>query len=116
MYADKHAIIIIIFVIMLTGLVMSTLQATNPTLEMTIHVIFFTLWVHKTNCYFYRKYIRKGVGAIIFSANCVLVAGYDTEELGIINSNIAVLLQRLWVHKGEPTNELCGFWLIARSR
>ena len=60
MYADEHAIIIVIFVIMLTGLVMSTLQATNPTLEMTIHVIFFTLWVHKTHCYFSSKIHGEG--------------------------------------------------------
>ena len=48
MQLEEHAIII---VIMLTGLVMPTLQATNPTLEMSIHMTFFTLWVQK-NSYF----------------------------------------------------------------
>ena len=52
---------------MLTGLVMPTLQATNPILEMTINMILSTLQVHKTNSYSSIKvHGGGGVGAIFF--------------------------------------------------
>ena len=66
MYANEYAIIIITFVIMLTGLVMTTHQATNPILEMTIHMIFFTLWVHKTVQLFLSKIHGEGGWSYIF--------------------------------------------------
>ena len=89
----NYAIIIVIFVIMLTGLVMSTLQATNPPLEITIHLIIFTLQVHKTKSYFLsRSTWERGWSYNFLPANCALVADNDTKQFGTINSKLAALL------------------------
>ena len=72
---------------------MTTRQATNPILEITIHMILFfhSMGAQNRTVIFIENTWGRRLELFFFSANCVS-ASYDTEKFATINSKIAASL------------------------